>query len=128
MGIPILGSISAGHPAEALNSPDGYLNLAETFVGDSTLYCLKVTGDSMKDAGIMEDDLVIVKYQTTAASGDIVVAMEADEALVKRFIREGKKAILKAENPDYDDIVMEDGAIAGKVVGVVRKYGYNPVY
>jgi repressor LexA len=90
------------------------------------LFALRVRGDSMKDAGIRDADLVVVREQTGAEAGDIVVAMLGDEATVKRYGgSDGGRVVLKAENPAYDNIVVEPGtrgfSVIGKVIGVIRK-------
>lgn len=126
--IPVLGEISAGKPIEAIENIEGYLNLVNAFSGSRPLFCLRIKGDSMDGAGIMEGDLVIVRKQNDAESGQIVAALIDDEALVKRLKKKQGKAILRAENPAYPDVDLKDGRILGKIVGVVRNYEQVPIY
>jgi repressor LexA len=122
--IPILGQISAGLPVESIENVEGYLDLVNKFTGKRPLFALRVKGDSMEGAGIMEDDMVIVRKQPTAEPGAIVAALVDGEALVKTLKKERDKFVLRAENPNYDDVeLIEDSSILGKVVGVVRDYG-----
>jgi repressor LexA len=87
------------------------------------VFLLKVQGMSMKDAGIMDKDLVLVKQQKLAEVNDIVVALLEDEATVKRLVKKEGKFFLKAENKDYPNIYPEnEWSIQGKVVGVIRRY------
>ncbi|MFC2061321.1 transcriptional repressor LexA [Elusimicrobiota bacterium] len=127
-GIPVLGQISAGNPFEAVEDAQGYLDLSKSFSRYKELFCLKVKGNSMEGAGILEGDLVIVKKQSGADPGQIVVALIDEEALVKRLKKKDKKFVLRAENPDYQDIDLKGSRIIGKVMGVFRNYGAIPVY
>ncbi|MFH1414596.1 MAG: transcriptional repressor LexA [Elusimicrobiota bacterium] len=126
--IPVLGEISAGRPVEAFENIEGYLDLVNAFAGKRPLFCLRIKGDSMEGAGIMEGDLVIVRKQETAESGQIVAALLDDEALVKRLYKKNGRLFLKAENPDYPELELNGGRILGKVVGVVRNYEQIPLY
>jgi repressor LexA len=127
-GIPVLGEISAGFPLEALENVEGYFNISRTFPEAEDIFCLRVKGDSMEGAGIMDGDLVIVKKQSAAESGQIVVALSAGEALVKRLVRRGCGFILKAENPSYEDINVREASIIGRVTGVIRSYDKIQLY
>jgi repressor LexA len=128
MSIPVLGEISAGQPAEVFENVEGYLDLINAFGTKRPLFSLRVKGDSMEGAGIMEGDMVIVRRQPSAEPGQIVVAMAEGEALVKRLIRKGEKFLLRAENPAYPDISVIDTGILGKVVGVLRNYEQVQLY
>ncbi len=123
--IPIIGEISAGLPVEAIENVEGYLDLVNKFTNRRPLFCLRVKGDSMEGAGIMEDDLVVVRKQPTAELGDVVAALIDGEALVKTLKKVGNKLVLRAENPVYTDIELKGDVVSiiGKVVGVVRDYG-----
>jgi repressor LexA len=123
--VPILGRIAAGQPIEAVEDLEGTLPvLADWFAGGSELFALRVRGESMIDAHIADGDLVVVRRQAGAQSGDIVAAMVDGEATVKRFGRSGGAVVLKPEHPTMRPIVVEPGQadvqILGKVVGVVR--------
>jgi repressor LexA len=95
------------------------------FVRDGESFALRVSGDSMKNGGIFDGDVVIVRPQAVAKGGDVVVALIDDEATVKTYTRSNGRVVLKAENPDYDDIVLDgrsgDTRLLGKVVGLMRK-------
>ncbi|MFC2048830.1 transcriptional repressor LexA [Elusimicrobiota bacterium] len=126
--IPILGEISAGLPVDAIENIDGYLDLINTFGRKKPLFCLKIKGDSMEGAGIMEDDMVIVRKQSSVEIGQLVAAMIDGEALVKRLkVKEGRY-VLHAENPEYPDISAEGASVIGKIVGIVRNYEPVPLY
>ena len=86
------------------------------------IFALKVKGDSMTGAGIFDGDIVFIKKQSEAANGDIVAAIINDEATVKRFSKSAAGVKLTAENPKYEPIVSKNIKIAGKVVGIIRKY------
>ena len=123
--IPILGKIAAGAPLLALEHREGSLFIgAESLSGKGDdLFALRVRGESMVGAHILDGDLVLVRRQTSADPGDIVVAMMEEEATVKRFSREGKSIVLKPENPAMAPIVVPPGqeiGILGKVVGLLR--------
>jgi len=93
--------------------------------GRSDCFGLKVKGDSMKNAGIYEGDLVIVSPQKDANNGDIVIALLGDEATMKRFMKTKDHVVLRPENEDFNDIVIKDiesFSLIGKVVGVFRTY------
>jgi repressor LexA len=119
---PLIGSVQAGSPHLAEEYVEEWINLPQTFVkGRRDVFLLRVRGDSMINAGIFEEDLVIVRPTKEAKHNDIVVALLHDEATVKRFIQVKNRAYLKAENPDYPNIYpKEEWMIQGKVVGVIR--------
>lgn len=122
-GIPILGRVAAGQPVFAEESFDGRLEPNDLFGDTESLFALRVKGDSMIDAGILEGDYVIVRRQDTASAGEIVVALLEDEATVKRYQPGRGRVELVAENPNYAPIVVEPGAefrILGIVKGVIR--------
>lgn len=126
-GIPVVGRIAAGAPITAVEHHEDTIPLRPDWLGAAgqEVFALRVRGDSMIDAHIVDGDLVLVRKQDTAAGGDIVVALLEGEATVKRFGREGGAVVLRPEHPTLKPIVVESGhgdfRILGKVVGVVRR-------
>lgn len=124
--IPILGRIAAGAPLLSEENRDGTLPLAADWLGSrgDDVFGLRVRGESMVGAHIVEGDLVVVRRQDHADLGDIVVALVDGEATVKRFVREGQAVVLKPEHPTLAPIVVRPGEkdvrILGKVIGLVR--------
>lgn len=116
--IPVLGTVTAGLPILAVENIEGYL----PWDGDNSCFALRVRGLSMVGAGILDGDKVVVRPQTTADNGDIVVALLGDEATVKRFCRDATGVWLLPENPDFDPIDGREAAILGKVKAVIREY------
>lgn len=122
ISVPLLGSIQAGSPHLAIEQAEEWINLPSSLIkGRRDVFLLKVRGDSMVNAGIYEDDLVIVRPMREAKNNDIVVALLHDEATVKRLVYVKNRAYLKAENPKYKNIYpKEEWSVQGKVVGVIR--------
>ncbi len=124
-GIPLVGRIAAGSPILAVENLEGALSTTTLFNVDEDTFALEIEGESMTGAGILPNDYVIVNAGAEARSGDIVAVRIGDEATVKRLFKESGKVRLKAENPAFDDIVVdrdsEDFAIYGPVVGVMRR-------
>jgi repressor LexA len=122
--LPLVGRIAAGAPVLAVENVEDQFVFDESLVGPGETFLLRVTGDSMIDAGIFDDDLVIVRKQDDAREGEIVAARLEEEATVKRFHREGGQITLLPENAAYDPIPVaedRDFQILGKVVGVYRR-------
>ena len=117
--IPIVGTVAAGQPILAQECIDGYL----PWEGGPGWFALRVKGESMKNAGILPGDLVIVRPQPTAENGEIVVALLEDEATVKRFSRKGGHIRLLPENEAFSPIDGDDASLLGVVRAVVRVYG-----
>ncbi len=121
--IPVLGRVAAGQPILAEENWDGSLTLQDTFGDTSELFALRVRGDSMIEAGILEGDYVIVRRQQQATSGEIVVALLEDEATVKYYRPQRGHIELVAANPKYDPIVVQADQqlqLLGVVRGVMR--------
>ncbi|MBO8170863.1 MAG: transcriptional repressor LexA [Bacillaceae bacterium] len=119
--IPVVGKVTAGQPITAVENIEDYFVFPEHEVSDDT-FMLRVQGDSMINAGIMDGDYVIVKKQPVANNGEIVVAMtEDDEATVKRFYKEKDHIRLQPENDALSPIILPNVTILGKVVGVYRR-------
>jgi repressor LexA len=120
--VPIIGKVTAGQPILAVENMEGTFPLPVDYVQNSTAFMLRVKGDSMIEAGILDNDLVLVKQQHSANNGDIVVALIGDEATVKTFYREKDHIRLQPENQYLDPIIVKDNlSILGKVIGVFRK-------
>lgn len=120
--IPIVGKVTAGMPILAVENIEDTFPLPVDFVQNSTAFMLRVQGDSMVEAGILDKDLVLVRQQSTAQNGEIVVALIGDEATVKTFYKEKDHIRLQPENSFMDPIIVrEDISILGKVIGVFRK-------
>lgn len=119
--VPIVGEITAGQPILAVESIEETFPIPSDFVDEGIYFMLKVKGDSMIEAGIFNKDLVLVKKQEAADSGDIVVAMIDDSATVKTFYKERNRFRLQPENPSMSPIYVDDVQILGKVKGVFRK-------
>lgn len=120
--VPIIGRVTAGIPILAVEEVDGYVPFAESQRRGRDLFALRVMGESMRDAGILDGDIV-VSYQTpTADNGDIVVALLDDEATVKRLFREDGHIRLQPENPAFEPIISNEVAVLGKVISVLRYY------
>ena len=117
--IPILGVVTAGLPILAVENIEGYLPWTS---GETDLFALRVRGESMIGAGILDGDVVVVRPQQTAVNGDIVVALLEDEATVKRFYRSGDTVCLLPENPDYPILDGRFASILGRAKAVVRTY------
>ena len=120
--IPILGKVTAGQPITAIEDIESYFPLPTEYAHlDGQIFMLHVVGDSMINAGIFDGDLIIVKQQTTAVNGDIVVAMtEENEVTVKRFYKEDDYFRLQPENDALEPILLKQIEIIGKVIGVSR--------
>ncbi len=121
-GIPVVGKVAAGLPILAVENITDTIELPEDLFGGSSLFFLKVQGDSMINAGIFNGDLIAVNKQENADNGDIVVAMIDDEATVKRFFKEKDCVRLQAENDKYAPILTKNAVIVGKVVGLLRNH------
>ena len=122
-GLPLVGAVHAGEPVLAEEHIEEYLEVPDVIGGEMGDYVLRVKGDSMKDAGILEGDYVVVKKADDARNGEIVVALLEDEATVKRFFREKDKVRLEPANKAYKPIRTTDLTLLGSVVGVFRKVG-----
>lgn len=120
--VPLVGKVTAGLPITAIENIEEYFPLPESFgTSEDNLFMLEIVGNSMIEAGILNGDHVVVKQQTTAHNGEIVVAMtEEDEATVKRFFKEKDYFRLQPENTSMDPIIVDNVSILGKVVGVFR--------
>jgi repressor LexA len=118
--IPVLGQVAAGAPVLAEENIEDYVEVPAAAGGDEAEFILKVKGDSMVDAGILEGDLVVVRRQDTAEDGDVVVALVGEEATVKTFYRESDHVRLQPENPTHEPIRTRDVQILGRMVGLLR--------
>jgi repressor LexA len=119
-GLPLLGSVAAGQPILAEENIEDYVSVPEVAGGEEGEYLLRVRGDSMKDAGILEGDFVVVRPQDTAGDGDVVVALLGEEATVKRFFREADHIRLQPENDAMEPIRSKEVKVLGRVVGLLR--------
>jgi repressor LexA len=121
-GLPLVGQVAAGQPVLAEENIEEYVDVSGLAGGDEGEYVLLVHGESMRDAGILEGDHVIVRRQDTAQNGDIVVALVGEEAAtIKRFFKEKDHVRLQPENADMEPIRSDDVRVLGRVVGVCRK-------
>lgn len=119
--IPILGKVTAGLPITAIQEVDEYFPLPASWADADQMYMLEIEGDSMIEAGIYDGDHVLVRRQSNANNGDIVVAMtEENEATVKRFYKEKDYVRLQPENSSMEPIILKDVSILGKVIGLYR--------
>ncbi|MBI5150539.1 MAG: transcriptional repressor LexA [Candidatus Omnitrophica bacterium] len=120
---PILGRVQAGLPNLAVEEIEGYLNLDSLVFSDDSTFALRVKGDSMTGAGIMPNDLVLVRKQNMAQTGETIVALINEEATVKNLGRRGADYYLEPANPNYNPVkVDENVSIVGKVISVVRRF------
>ena len=122
--VPLLGAITAGNPILAVENFDGYVDLpwnSAKYSADE-LFALKVQGESMIEAGILNDDIVIVRKSAYAENGQIVVALIGDEATVKTFYKEDGHFRLQPENRTMEPIIVDDVALLGIVVASFRQY------
>jgi repressor LexA len=124
--LPVMGRIAAGVPIEAISEVSHHVAVPGSMLsGNGQHYALEVKGDSMIEAGINDGDIVVIREQTTADNGDIVVALVEDhEATLKRFRRRGGMIALEAANPAYETRVFPDHLVKvqGRLVGLIRSY------
>jgi repressor LexA len=119
-GLPVVGQVAAGQPLLAEENIEDYVQTPALIGGNEGHYLLRVRGESMKNVGILDGDLVVVKQQDTAQDGDIVVALVGEEATVKRFFQERDHIRLQPENDEMEPIRTRDVRVLGKVVGLMR--------
>jgi len=122
--IPILGRVPAGEPLLAVENIEGMVAIDSTIAKGENLFLLKVKGDSMVEAGILDGDFVLVRPQSTVEDGEIVVALIEDEATVKKFFKESNGIRLQPENPALTPIIIknENVEVIGKVIGLFRQF------
>ena len=123
--IPIIGRVAAGEPVLAVQNIEGMLTVDESFVPAEDVFGLRVHGESMKNAGILDGDYVLARQQNAAEKGDIIVAIIGEDATVKRYVPDKGFVQLMPENEHYDPIIVsrhsENFRIAGKVIGLMRR-------
>ena len=120
-GLPLVGQVAAGQPILAEENIEDFIAVPPIAGGDEGEYVLRVRGESMKNAGILEGDFVVVRPQETASDGEIVVALVGEEATVKRFFREDDHVRLQPENDAMEPIRSREVRVLGRVVGVLRQ-------
>ena len=118
--VPLVGRVTAGQPILAVERIEDYIPYPTKDA--EGLFALKVTGQSMRDAGILDGDIVIADKDAPCESGDIIIGMDEDSATVKRLLIKDGKVIFMPENSDFSPIIPEKPAVLGKVVGSFRKY------
>lgn len=121
VALPVIGAVAAGAPILAVENVESTITLPTEVVRDDSTFVLRVKGDSMVEAGILDGDFVVVRQQPTAVNGDIVVALLEDEATVKRYFREPDRIRLQPENAAMEPIYVREVTIVGKVVAVFRR-------
>ena len=119
--VPLVGKITAGSPILAVQNITDTFPIPIDVVGNSMSFMLVVSGESMIEAGILDGDFILVRRQSVAENGEIVVALIDDEATVKTFYKEADHITLQPENSTMDPIIVPDCQILGKVIGVFRK-------
>jgi len=119
-GLPLVGQVAAGQPVLAEENIEDYVEVPPLVGGEDGEFLLRVRGESMRDAGILEGDLVVVRPQQTATDGEIVVALVGEEATVKRFFQESDHIRLQPENETMEPIRSKDVRVLGRVVGLMR--------
>jgi repressor LexA len=119
-GLPLVGQVAAGQPILAEENIEDYVNVPGIAGGNDGEYVLRIRGDSMKNAGILEGDYVVVRKQESAKDGDIVVALVGEEATVKRFFKETDHVRLQPENETMEPIRTREAKVIGRVVGLFR--------
>lgn len=122
VSVPVIGTVTAGQPIFAFEEALGYITIDESVARGRELFALKISGESMVNAGIFDGDTVVFVRQPVAENGDIVVALIDDEATVKRFFKEDRHYRLQPENPDFEPIILDSVEILGKVVTLIRNY------
>ena len=121
--VPLLGTVAAGKPLLSEENLDGYVNLTEPFVRpEKTYFALRVRGQSMINAGILEGDLAVIEQAQTAVDGQIVVAVIDNAITLKRFYKESDRVKLQPENPAFEPIYSKDVTIVGTLSNIVRTY------
>lgn len=119
--LPVVGRVAAGQPVLAEEAIEDVLPFPASFVGEGSHFILRVRGESMIQAGILNDDYIVVRKQPDANNGDIVVAMIEDEATVKRFYKENGHFRLQPENDSMEPIIVPSVIILGKVISLLRR-------
>jgi repressor LexA len=119
-GLPLVGQVAAGTPLLAEENIEDYVATPAAAGGDDGEYLLRIRGESMKNAGILDGDLVVVRPQEHASDGEIVVALVGEEATVKRFFQEPDHVRLQPENETMEPILVRDVRVLGRVVGLMR--------
>jgi repressor LexA len=120
--VPVVGKVAAGQPILAVENISDTFPLPVEFVQNGDAFMLRIQGDSMVEAGILDKDFVLVKQQSSANNGDIVIALIGDEATCKTFFKEKDYIRLQPENSRLDPIIVKDNlSIIGKVIGVFRR-------
>lgn len=122
VSVPVLGRVTAGQPVLAVEDIEGYVPVARDKARGRELFALRVDGLSMKNAGILDGDIVICEKRPDAENGEIVVALIGDEATVKRFFQEDGRFRLQPENEDFSPIYADELLILGRVIALVRNY------
>lgn len=121
--VPLLGNVAAGKPLLSEENLDGYVNLTEPFIRPGKSYfALRVRGQSMINAGILDGDLAVIEQANTAADGQIIVAVIDDAITLKRYYKETDRIRLQPENPDFQAIYCTDVRIVGILSNIVRTY------
>jgi repressor LexA len=122
--LPLVGMVPAGRPVTAVENVEDYITIDHNMFKGEGLFTLRVKGDSMQGAGVLDGDIAIIMQQKAARNGDIVVVLIDDETTLKRYFHHGDHITLHPENPRYEDIVLtaeKDVGIIGKMVGLIRK-------
>jgi repressor LexA len=120
VNVPLLGTVAAGQPLYAEENIENYYPIPADILPNAETFMLKVKGNSMINAGILEGDQIIVEHCPTAHNGEIVVALVEDSATVKRFFKEKGHYRLQPENDSMDPIIVDNVEILGKVIGLFR--------
>jgi repressor LexA len=121
--IPIVGTVAAGVPILSEENWEGTLTMHKPSLKKNRVYfAVKVRGDSMQDAGIMDGDMAVIEKQSAAKNGEIVVAVVDEAVTLKRFFKESSRIRLQAENPDYKPIYCQDVRILGRLAQIIRQY------
>ena len=120
VNVPLIGQVAAGQPILAVENITNYFPIPAEFLNNSETFMLNVKGDSMINMGIYDGDMIIVRRQQTADSGEVIVALVDDSATVKRFYKEDGHYRLQPENDFMDPIIVDNVEIVGKVIGLIR--------
>lgn len=120
--VPLVGTVTAGQPILAVEEIEGYIPYRSRSLHSRDLFALRVRGESMINAGILDGDIVVVRRTPTAENGDIVVALVEDEATVKRFYKEKGHFRLQPENDEMEPIIVDSVSILGRVISLIREY------